>query len=229
MIRNSLNLQILQTVANGLAELNDKVVFVGGAVVELYVEQDSTGLQFRPTKDVDFVVEIRTFSELVWLQEELARKRFYPASDQNVICRFKYRDILVDVMSTHEIGWAPANKWFESGFKHLQTIDLNAETSIKILSFPYFLASKFAAFHGRSTDARTSQDLEDIVFVLDNRENWSAEIQNAPNDVKEFLTNELQQLLQPKMEEAIIGHLEYNEQSERLALLKQKIGIVVHE
>jgi len=223
MITNTLNLDILLTVASGLGELIDRVVFVGGAVVELYVDEESGNSPFRPTNDVDFFVEIHTFAQLVNFQELLAQKQFYPASDQNVICRFRYKEVLVDVMSTTEIGWAPANKWFASGYKSLQKIALNSEISISVLSFPYFLATKFAAYHDRASDPRTSQDFEDIVYVLDNRSKWYDEILNAPEDVKEFLINELQQLLKDEMEEAIICHLSYYEQNERLSLIKEKI------
>ncbi len=32
------NIEMLQTVANGLEELKDEIVFVGGAVAELYAD-----------------------------------------------------------------------------------------------------------------------------------------------------------------------------------------------
>jgi hypothetical protein len=74
-------------------------------------------------------------------------------------------DIKLDVMATRQVGWAPANPWFEPGFDHLQKIDID-ELTIKILSLPYFLASKITAFRGRAKDPRTSHDLEDVCLTM---------------------------------------------------------------
>ena len=48
----STNILMLQTVANGLGELRDEMVFVGGAVAELYADNPA-GSEIRPTIDVD--------------------------------------------------------------------------------------------------------------------------------------------------------------------------------
>jgi len=54
---SSTNIDMLQTVAKGLGELNKVVVFVGGAVAELYVT-DPAASEIRPTLDVDCVIEL---------------------------------------------------------------------------------------------------------------------------------------------------------------------------
>lgn len=46
------NLDRLQKEAEGLGELNEKMVYVGGSVVELYVT-DPAATDVRPTMDVD--------------------------------------------------------------------------------------------------------------------------------------------------------------------------------
>lgn len=53
------NILMLQTVANGLGELKDEMVFVGGAVAELYADNPAAS-QIRPTIDVDCVIEIKS-------------------------------------------------------------------------------------------------------------------------------------------------------------------------
>ena len=55
----STNILMLQTVANGLGELKDEMVFVGGAVAELYADNPAAS-EIRPTIDVDCVIEIST-------------------------------------------------------------------------------------------------------------------------------------------------------------------------
>ncbi len=53
----STNIEMLQIVAMGLGELKEEVVFVGGAVAELYAD-DPAASDIRPTKDVDCVIDL---------------------------------------------------------------------------------------------------------------------------------------------------------------------------
>ncbi len=61
------NITMLQTVAKGLEELKNEVVFVGGVVVQLYAT-DPAAAEIRPTKDVDCVIELS--SDLRYYQLE---------------------------------------------------------------------------------------------------------------------------------------------------------------
>ena len=79
----------------------------------------------------------------------------------------------------------------------------------------YFLASKFDAHHGRGSDPRTSHDLEDIIYVLDNRVNLVKDILSSPESVLTYLQSEFLELLTPKMEEAILGHMNPFSKKER--------------
>ena len=69
-------------------------------------------------KDIDISLEIASLTELEEIRQELRNKGFSQTAEEDVICRFRYRDIKVDVMSTRDIGWAPANIWFEEGFSN---------------------------------------------------------------------------------------------------------------
>lgn len=57
-----INLVRLRAVANALSELNEKVVFVGGATISLYAD-DPAAVESRPTDDIDVVVEVTTYAE----------------------------------------------------------------------------------------------------------------------------------------------------------------------
>lgn len=214
-------------VATALGELNEKTVFVGGAVVGLYVD-DPAADELRPTKDIDIAFEIVTLGQLEQLRQVLSEKGFHPDPEENVICRFLYKGILVDVMSTNEIGWAPANSWFREGFEYLETVLLKKITSIRILPVAYFLATKFEAFHGRGNDPRTSHDLEDIIFVLDNRLNLVEEILASPDNVFRYLQSEFKKMLSPEMEEAIYGHMNPFSRKDRFPLLISKLQAIIH-
>jgi hypothetical protein len=52
MKNTTINLGIIKTIATALGELNEKVIYVGGAVVSLYIN-DPAADDVRPTKDVD--------------------------------------------------------------------------------------------------------------------------------------------------------------------------------
>ncbi|MCH7724490.1 MAG: hypothetical protein IIC76_14295, partial [Bacteroidetes bacterium] len=80
------------------------------------------------------------------------------------------------------------------------------------------MATKFNVFHDRKEDPRTSRYFEDIVYVLDNRINLVEEIVNSPDEVKNYLVKEFQEILKGEYQEAILGHLNYETQVERYGL-----------
>ena len=90
------NLKRLQKVASGLGDLNESVVYVGGAVAELYVS-DPAATDIRPTMDVDCVVELASYKGFNELCELLRKKGFQ--NDQTPgapICRWIYQGETVD-------------------------------------------------------------------------------------------------------------------------------------
>ena len=78
MLKNTLmNRAIVLKIANALGELNERIVFVGGAVVSLYVD-DPAADDVRPTQDIDFTIDIAHFAELESIRERLINKGFLP-------------------------------------------------------------------------------------------------------------------------------------------------------
>jgi predicted nucleotidyltransferase len=228
MLKNTIiNLGVIRKIATALNELNERVVYVGGAVVSLYIN-DPAAEDVRPTKDVDISLEIASVGELEEIRELLSRKGFKQSPEDDVICRFRYEDIKVDVMSTKEVGWAPANPWFGPGFKHVEKIVIE-DKSINILQLSYFLATKFTAFKSRGgNDARVSHDFEDITYILDNRTDLVEEIQKSPNDVKDYLKSEFNNLLgNDNMKEAMMANLYYETQGERFNMIIEKLNKIV--
>jgi len=131
-------------------------------------------------------------------------------------------------MSTDAVGWAPTDKWFAPGMRNLVRIQIE-DVTINILHLSYFLATKFNAFHDREDEARTSRHFEDIVFLLDNRENLVCEINNSPEDVKNYLVQQFQEILKAEYKEAILGHLNYESQVERYNVIKEKLLGIINE
>jgi len=224
MLSNSeFNQEVIKKISLALGEMNERVIFVGGATIGLYID-DPAAEDVRATKDVDITVEIASLGELESIRQELAKKGFTQSPEDNVVCRFRYDNIKVDVMSTKEVGWAPANPWFSHGFARRETVKLG-DQSIHLLPLPYFIASKFAAHKERGgKDPRTSHDFEDIVYVIDNRSDITEQINKAPNNVKPYLEEQLGLILNDNvLQETILGNLAYDTREERYSRIIQCI------
>lgn len=192
----STNIVMLQTVANGLENLKDDMVFVGGAVAELYAS-DPAATDIRPTIDVDCVIELHSRTAHAKLEADLRAKGFAnDTSEDAPICRFVYRDIKVDVMPSDEKFLGFSNKWYPEGIKNKIIKTLPDETEIYVFPPEYYLATKFEAHYSRGgNDLRQSHDFEDIIYILGNTLDVLAEIKNANKSVKEYLKEECQKLL----------------------------------
>lgn len=68
------NIVRIKAVHNLLAELKDKVVFVGGATVSLYAQRETTAI--RETKDVDILIEIASTWDYADIEEQLRKIGF---------------------------------------------------------------------------------------------------------------------------------------------------------
>lgn len=215
----------IEKVSVALSGLADKVAVVGGAVVGLYAN-DPGAPDVRPTNDIDLVFEIATYLELEKLENTLKNKGFRRSMEEKIMCRFLLDNVLVDVMATKEVGWAPANRWFEKGFKVLLDYYL-VNTKIKILPFEYFLATKFSAFEDRGADPRTSHDFEDIVYLLDNRLGFVTEIKKSDREVKAYLIRKLSELIDPGGHEAVMAHLAPETQTERFKIIIEKVNQIL--
>jgi hypothetical protein len=146
----------------------------------------------------------------------LTEKGFKQSAEDDVMCRFRYEDVKVDVMATEAIGWAPGSTWFAKGFKHCQVISLD-EVKISLLPLSYFLATKFSAFYDRGgEDPRTSHDFEDIVYLLNYTINLKELILESDENVKLFLKKAFENILEDSViQEAILGNLFYEDQTVR--------------
>jgi hypothetical protein len=229
MLKNTIiNLKATKKIANALGDLNDQVVYVGGAMVSLYID-DPAAEDVRPTKDIDITLEIANVGQLEVLREALVDRGFIQSAEDDVICRFRYEGIKVDVMSTTEVGWAPANPWFEPGFKVSDKVVIE-DVEIRILPLSYFLATKFSAFVSRGgNDPRMSHDFEDIVYLLNYTTNFREQILKSDVEVRGFLKEAFQKILDSRrMQEAIIGNLYYEDQLPRFQRIIDELKAITN-
>jgi predicted nucleotidyltransferase len=205
---NHINIVRIKAVNNALQELRDQVVFVGGATISLYA--DRPVLEVRPTDDIDVIIEILNYKQRQQLEERLREIGFSNDVESGVICRFKIKGIVVDIMPTDDPSIGFNNKWYPKGYEHAEIYTLDDGQTIRILTAPYFLATKLEAFKGRGGgDGRLSHDFEDIVFVLENREGLWKELETCDDGVKAYLVAEFSVLMDnPHIYEWIDSHVE---------------------
>lgn len=215
-------------VAKALGELNREVVFVGGAMVSLYID-DPAAEDIRPTKDIDLTFQITTASQLEALRQALNEKGFHEYPGSNVICRFTFEELLVDVMSTQTIDLAPSNRWFAAGFDKSITVRLE-DVEVQILPLPYFMASKMDAFFDRGmNDLYASHDLEDIVYLFNYVSNLAIQILNAEDTVKNYLVTSIKKIIENKqIMNALPGHLYFDGVDERMGIIIDKMNTIVN-
>lgn len=138
----STNIIMLQTVANGLGDLRDEMVFVGGVVAELYADNPAAS-EIRPTLDVDCVIEIGSRLQFARLEENLRTKGFTnDISKDAPICRWIYKDIKVDVMPTDSKVLGFSNRWYEGGIENKIAKVLPDETQVFVFPPVYFFSDK---------------------------------------------------------------------------------------
>lgn len=207
-MRKSPNLEMLAVVAKGLGGFKEKVAFVGGATIDLYLS-DPTDAAARPTDDVDCVVELASRGQYYAIEEELRALGFKNPLGKGPICRWEYRGIMVDVMPTEGAILGFSNRWYPAGLAGTETATLPDGQEIRIFSAPYLLASKIEAFLGRGQgDFQASPDIEDIVALLDGCPDLKDKIQRAPDDVRSYLAESFQTFLgQPRFIESLTGHV----------------------
>lgn len=213
------NIEMLRAVVVNLGALSDEMVFVGGATTGLFITDEGTA-EIRTTKDVDAIVEAASYAQYSFFSERLKKAGFREdTSDGAPLCRWVKEDIVLDVMPLDEATLGFTNRWYKAAMGTAEEREIAPELTIKVVSPPYFCATKMEAFDGRGKgDYLASHDLEDIIAVIDGRENLVAEIQQAPQDVRSFIAGKISEWLNTdRFLDALPGHLGGNE----------RLGIVI--
>jgi hypothetical protein len=101
------------------------------------------------------------------------------------------------------------NRWQGVALPHAEERRLPSGLVIRAISPPYLLATKLEAFRGRGRgDHLASHDLEDVVMLVDGREELVDEIAGAADEVRSHLSSECAALLsEPRFLDAIFGFL----------------------
>lgn len=196
MSKNPKSIEMIRLIAHALGELNNKAIYVGGATVPFYLPELYWS-QSRPTEDVDVVMEVVSRLEN-WNTDEVLRSKGFKndMSEGAPICRWVYQGLKVDFMTADQNIFGFTNSWYKEGMKYSIEIDL-APSKVRILSLPYFLATKLEAFRDRGyPDFMGSKDMEDVISLLEvsSEDLFIQGFKNTSENLKLFLTNEFSNL-----------------------------------
>lgn len=210
------NLAILMLSVEKLGELTDEMVFLGGSTTGLLIT-DQAAPPVRETNDVDVIVEVVTLTEYYQLSEKLRVLGFYEDQREDApLCLWVMDDIILDVMPTEPNILGFSNVWYADAMKSSIAMVLPNDYKIKVVTAPYFLATKIEAFEGRGEgDYLLSHDLEDMLSVIDGRPEIIDEVLNSNEPLKEYLIEKFEDLLDtPRFMEALPGKLPGDESSQ---------------
>lgn len=112
------------------------------------------------------------------------------------LCRWIQGATILDVMPLDEKIPGFSNRWYKAAMKASVTKKLHDDLEIRMVTAPYFVATKLEAFKGRGGgDFPARHNLEDIVSVVDGRDTLTVEVRETGADLDEYVRREIAQLL----------------------------------
>ncbi|MFO8022312.1 MAG: nucleotidyl transferase AbiEii/AbiGii toxin family protein [Perlabentimonas sp.] len=227
MSNEVININDVKVIASALKELKEQVVFVGGSILILYINE-SGAENVRQTMDIDFTLKLNNYKYFSEFQNRLSQLGFQPDPFGHSINSYKYKNIPVDIMLAVDSPLGPCNRWYQKGFSSTQEITIEGET-IQIFSAPYFLATKFEAYNNRGKEIKTSHDFEDIIYVINNRDDIVDDIAKTDAEVRQFLKTEIKKLLSNKLIEEILSyHIVPSDFEYRYPLVLEKLKKIAY-
>jgi predicted nucleotidyltransferase len=203
------NLIILELAAKQLQPLLNDLVFVGGCATGLLIT-DLAAAPVRVTKDVDVIVQVISLREYQRLSKRLRACEFYEDSSEGApLCRWLSKGLVLDIMPTDKNILGFGNDWYELAVQYANKITLPSGQSIKLVSAPYFLMTKFEAFEGRGNgDFQMSHDIEDVIAVVDGRPELVEELRKSDKKLLKSLSKKVNGLIgNQNFVAAISGHM----------------------
>jgi len=227
---NDPNVAMMELVADRLGKgLREELVFVGGAVAGLLIT-DPAQPAIRPTEDVDLIVNAAVLADYQRVEKALRRLGFVnDISKDAPICRWRVGAVTVDVMPTLKEILGFANRWYPLALATAEKTLLPSGTTIRLVTAPVFVATKFEAFADRGqNDYLFSHDLGDLISVIDGRDELVEECRHLDAELKDYLRGWMSRLLvTPAFLEALPGHLPGDAASQaRLPDLTDKLRLL---
>ncbi len=203
------NIEMLRAAVAQLGELTRELVFVGGCTTGLFIT-DEAAAEVRPTDDVDTIVHATTYAQYIRFEEKLQTAGFTRDTSEGApICRWLGDIIVLDVIPLNEKILGFSNTWHRPAAESAQFKEIAPNITIKVVTPPYFCATKLETFQDRgNNDFLSSHDLEDLVNVIDGRPTLVDELSDSPADLRSYVASEIGRLLKSReFLDALPGYL----------------------
>lgn len=184
------NLPVVSLVAHALGDLREEFMLVGGCAVGLLIT-DQARPPVRQTADVDLVTEVTSLRDFYSLRPKLNETGFTEDPSEAHMCRWRKGALIVDVMPTTEVLGHSVNRWYAEAVKAAEVRMLPTGETINVISAPFFIATKLESFNSRGRGDYMHHDMEDILNVVDGREELLAELASIPTRVRDFIQDEI--------------------------------------
>lgn len=166
-----------------LQPLLDEVLFIGGAIVPLYIT-DPALLYVRHTLDIDILTAATGYQATV---DKLLGLGFRH-DIEGPICRFLKGNLTVDLTTSDGSVLGFSNIYYKEALESPQLFEMPNGLSIRIPTPPLMLATKIAAYESRGkSDPAVSKDLDDIVTLVDGRAELIEEIAGVRTELRQFI------------------------------------------
>ena len=196
MIASDPNVARVELIAAALGPLRDRLVRVGGCAAGLLFTDPGVA-PARVTYDVDLLAEVAALSGYHQLEKEFSQLGFKrDMSADAPICRWRLGELEVDLMPTESSILGFSNRWYPLAVETAQPLTLPSGVTIRLISAPALMATKFVAFEDRGNrDFLASHDLEDIINLIDGRPELIDEVAQSPTELRSYLSAQCQMLL----------------------------------
>ncbi|WP_093385426.1 hypothetical protein [Variovorax sp. OV329] len=199
------NLSVVSLVAHALGNLREEFMLVGGCAVGLLIT-DTGRPSVRQTADVDMVTEVTSFVDYYKALEPLKKTGFSEDHTAEHMCRWRKGELILDVMPSQEVLGHSVNRWYAEAVKAPQKVVLPSGDAIHIITAPFFVATKLESFNSRGEQDYLHHDMEDILNIVDGREELLTELASAPEAVRMFVQEEIDGYL---ADETFVDRLEW--------------------
>lgn len=192
------HIKMISLVAEAMGdELLKEVAFVGGCTTGLLITDAFSKEQVRHTDDVDLIIHVVGQRGIYDFQEQLSKKGFkHDISDGAPICAMMLGELRVDFMPDESSSFGFTNKWYADALRTSVNYILPKGINIKLVRPDYFIATKFEAYKGRgNNDPLGSRDIEDILMLIDGRNEILEELNKSPDELIEYIRKEFSEIV----------------------------------
>ena len=178
MRRGESHLASVAAVLDLLPEAREQLVFLGGCVPAFYARP--TGAPIRATKDVDCM---STMSPWVLQEQMLAQLCAFGKLVPVLETQFRYQvpdtDLVIDVLSPDGFNTGGGTLWMREAAENSARHVLPDGRTVRVVTPPYFVLLKLAAFLDRGPDLISAKDMEDLVFMAVEVDDLSGQVHRA--------------------------------------------------